>query len=118
MIVVNRNRIHARDDALQIRVVWIHLGGKHDHGVIQSNLGLRGGVLPQRFNTLRNPILLRLWFRLRLRLGELDNGKSKQDGKRNAGNPLEESHKNTSTVKTESLARNPAQLVSTRLPGQ
>src|ERR1700757_3260726 len=56
MVPVDRDATHAGDNAAKIFVFCIEFRGKDQHGVVKRELGFRGRNLPQRFNTLREPV--------------------------------------------------------------
>jgi hypothetical protein len=56
---VDRNAIDSRDYTAQAFVVLIRLRRQHQHRVVQGELGSRKCILPEAFNGLGNPVLLR-----------------------------------------------------------
>ena len=67
---VDGDAIDPGDHAAQA-VVLVDPGFHHQHGMVKAELGARGGILPESFNLLREPVLLQ-----RRRLGLSQSGRS------------------------------------------
>ena len=53
-VSVHRNTADARDHAAEVVVVGIEFGGQDQHGMVEGELGLGRGVLPESSNAGRD----------------------------------------------------------------